>query len=202
MWVSDVWAHTAKQRLTQGVESFESSTLLSGWETLTLGHRKNEKVGDLSWAPVTISTMAGAPHTALSGPSFVNKGLFSPDLLLCFLNLQSQVSPRTQNRTHSSRTHSLQCVAFGPTLCRELSGCPTTPFLCFQSASGYPARRLYDPNKPLSTMPYNGHIMSFPVIFRIVFLKSIKPFGQIAAFRVAIRETFEGQMLTMFIACV
>lgn len=202
MWVSDVWAHTWKQRLTQGVESFESSTLLSGWETLTLGHRKNEKVGDLSWAPVTISTMAGAPHTALSEPSFGNKGLFSPDLLFCFLNLQSQVSHRIQNHTYSSRTHSFQCVAFGPTLCRERSGCPTTPFLRFHSASGYPARWLRDPNKPLSTMPYNGHIMIFPVIFLIVFLKSIKPFSQIAAFRMAIRETFEGQMVTIFIPCV
>lgn len=104
MWVSDVWAHTGKQRLTLGVESFESSTLLSGWETLTLGHRKNEKVGDLFWAPVTISTMAGAPHTALSGPSFGNKGLFLPDLLLCFLNLQSQVSHRIQNHTLAEYT--------------------------------------------------------------------------------------------------
>lgn len=171
MWVSDVWAHTGKQRLTQGVESFESSTLLSGWETLTLGHRKNKKVSDLSWAPVTISTMAGAPHTALSGPSFGNKGLFSPDLLLCFLNLQSQVSHRTQSHTHSRRIHSFQHVAFGPTLCRELSGCLNTPFLCFHSASGYPARWRRDPNTPLSTTPYNGHIMIFPVIFLIVFLK-------------------------------
>lgn len=197
-----------KQRLAQGLTATAWTPLRAAPFLLGVGFwnwvtEEQGSQGPLLNACWPRSKEDRSPQNALPSPHLARKKvLFLPGVLPCFLNLQSQVSYKQLNHVHTSCIRMFKSVAFGPTLCGELSGwklfnVPSPPFLCFQSASGHLGRRLRDPNILLSTLPYNGHTVLFSVIFLRVLLKSVKLFSQIAAFRIAMRETSDSFVALM-----
>lgn len=104
------------------VDSFESCTFPFGCRILKLGHRRTGKSGPAPECLLATLKRGQEPPERTSQPAFGQKVLFWPGVLPCFLNLQSQVSYKQLNHVHTSCIRMFKSVAFGPTLCGELSG--------------------------------------------------------------------------------